>query len=81
MSLACGGKSCDSVWSFCVFKGISAKRGAELEDHGIRLDAHEKWFGPQLLRIYILMKAVNRSDSLQLLSDAFEEDSLYLNVF
>lgn len=27
---------------FVIFKGISAKRGAKLEDHGKRLDASEK---------------------------------------
>lgn len=46
MRLVCGGKSCDAVWSFCDFKGISAKRGAELEDHGKRLDASEMSFAP-----------------------------------
>lgn len=30
VSLACGGKSCDAVWSFCGFKGISAKRGYQV---------------------------------------------------
>lgn len=48
MSLECGGKSCDAVWSFCDFKGISAKQGAELEDHGIPLDASEKLFTPTI---------------------------------
>lgn len=80
VSLECGGKSCDAVWSFCDFKGISAMQGAELEDHGIRLDTSEKLFTPHLLRINFPMKAVYWSNSLQLLSNAlFEAYSLYLN--
>lgn len=48
------------IWfgHFVIFKGISAKQGAKLEDHGIRLDASEKLFTPQLLRINFPMKAV-----------------------
>lgn len=72
VSLECGEKSCDAVWSFCDFKGISAKQGAELEDHGIRLEASEKLFTPQLLRINFPIKAVYWSNSLQLLSNAMK---------